>query len=62
MLFGKLSQSGKQQLKNTLIGIGSQCKIRRQFDDSKIIEIVPISTLRQNFRDKKYIQTLNDYG
>jgi hypothetical protein len=23
---------------------------------------VPISALRQNFRDKKYIQTINDYG
>jgi hypothetical protein len=29
--------------------------------NNKIEEIVPISALRQNFRDKKDIQTYNDY-
>jgi hypothetical protein len=29
---------------------------------TSIADTVPISVLRQNFRDKKYIQTINDYG
>jgi hypothetical protein len=62
MLLGKLNQGGERQLTNTLIGIASQYKNWPQFDDPKMIETVPISALRQNFRDKKYIQTLMDMG
>ena len=36
-LFGKPSQRGEQQLKNTLMAIGSQGKKWRQFDELKMI-------------------------
>jgi len=39
-LFGKPSQRGEQQLKNTLMAIGSQGNNWGQFDDTKMIEIV----------------------
>jgi len=42
-LFGKLSRGGEQQLKNTLIAIGSQGIFPRQIDDPKMIEYVPAS-------------------
>ena len=29
---------------------------------TSIAEYVPLSVLRQNFRDKKYLQALDDYG
>jgi hypothetical protein len=31
------------------------------FPTVQAADIVPISVIRQNFRDKKYIQTINDY-
>jgi hypothetical protein len=35
MLFGKLSRGGEQQLKNTLMAIGSQGKIWHNLKDSE---------------------------
>jgi len=38
------------------MAIGSQGKNSRQFDDLKMIKIVPLSVLLQNSRNEKYIQ------
>jgi len=55
-----------------ILGISFRPKFRQKILDAptywrcfwiiKSSEIVPISALGQNFGDKKYIQTLNDYG